>query len=95
MLVAHPGGQLGLRVALVGGDPLQLGGAGAAGAGPLGLHALAPGGEVAFEVRDQVARREPEGSVREGLIYVRRSVVSKEWLKVALCTPAHKYGGGV
>ena len=67
VLLALAGGELGLLVVLVGGGPLELGGAGAAGAAALGLHALAPGGEVALEVGDQVARREPEGAVREGL----------------------------
>ena len=37
----------------------------AAGAPALGVHAVAPGGEVALEVGDQVARRVPEGTVGE------------------------------
>jgi len=57
VLLAVPGGERRLLVTLVGGDPLQLVVAGRSPrAGALGLHALAPGGEVALEVGDQVAR---------------------------------------
>jgi hypothetical protein len=66
VLVALLDGESRLGVTLIGFDPFQLGRSGTAGAPPLGLHAVAPGSEIAFEIRDQVARREPEGPVREG-----------------------------
>ena len=53
-----------LKQGMAGRDPLQLGGTGAGGTAALGEHALAPGGEVAFEVRDEVTRRVAEGAVR-------------------------------
>ena len=65
VLVAHPDGESGLRVVLVRGRPLELRGAGSPGALALGQHAIAPGGKVALEVRDQVAREVPERAVRE------------------------------
>src|SRR6185437_15913763 len=56
VLQALPGGEVELLV-FVGGGPLELRGAGAVACGPaaLGKHPVAPGSEVAFEVRHEVA----------------------------------------
>ena len=95
VLVAHPGGERGFRVALVGGDPFQLGGAGP----PARPRSACMRSHQAAKSPSRYAtrsrgenRKVPSG---RGFIYVWWSVVSKEWLKVSLCTPAHKYGGGV
>lgn len=62
VLPALPGGEVELLV-LVGGGPLELRGAGTAGAAALGEHPVAPGGEVALEVRHEIARGEAETAV--------------------------------
>ena len=62
VLLAFPRGK-GALVVLVGRGPLQLGGPGARSPAALGEHPLAPGGEIALEVRDEVARRVAEGTV--------------------------------
>jgi hypothetical protein len=65
VLLPLPGRQREFLVAFVRGHPLELGRPGTASPLALGGHPLAPGGEVALEVRGQVMRRVPEGPVRE------------------------------
>jgi hypothetical protein len=66
VLVALSGREGSFLVPFVGGGPRQLGRAGTACPIVLGEHPLAPCGEVALEVGDQVARRVPEGAVGRG-----------------------------
>jgi hypothetical protein len=93
VLVAEADRERGLGVVLVRGRPGQLLGAVAAGTLALGEHAVTPGGEVALEEGDQVARRIPEGAVREG--DHSRSVTYLKFrgsLKVPIPAALHKVG---